>query len=119
MKVSGTARSHGTSVNGFGWNNDIKTEQMIKTIEDLSIDMIMLSETNYKCNTRKIDKTRNKFMRTSKDVIISTSDRKDHELTQNDYLPSGTLITVFRKLFSCAVQTSKASGKLGKIWEHS
>ena len=34
---------HRTNVHGFGDNNDVKTEQMIKKIEELSIDMIMIS----------------------------------------------------------------------------
>ena len=35
-----------TNVHGFGSDNDIKTEQMIKTIEEMSIEMMMINEKN-------------------------------------------------------------------------
>ena len=57
---------------------------MTKTIEEMSIDMIMLNETNCKWNTRTIKKLRNKLTRVSKDVKINASDSKEHELTKND-----------------------------------
>ena len=37
-----------TKVHGFNGNNEIKTEQMTKTIEEMSIGMMILNETNFK-----------------------------------------------------------------------
>ena len=88
-KKGGVIRTCSTNVHGFGGNNDIKTGQMIKTIEEMSIDVMMLNETNCKWNTRTIENLRNKLTRVSKDVSINTSDSEERELTKNDYLPGG------------------------------
>ena len=47
-KKGGVMRVHRKNVHGFGGNNDIKTEQLIKTIEEMSVHMIMLNELNCK-----------------------------------------------------------------------
>ena len=57
---------HSTSVRGFGGKNDIKTEQMIKIIEEMSTDMIMLNNANCKWNTITIENLRHKFSRVIK-----------------------------------------------------
>ena len=73
----------------------------------MRIDMIMLNETNCKWSTITIDKTWNVFMSASKDVSTNTSDSKEHALNQNEYLPGGKVTTVFGKLSSHIVETSK------------
>ena len=60
---------------------------MKKTIEEMSIDMIMLNETNCKWHTRTIEKLRNNLTRVSKDVSINASDSKEHELAKNNDFP--------------------------------
>ena len=70
-------------MHGFGGENDMKTEYTMKTIEEMSIDMIILNEKNCKWNTRTIENL--------KDINMSTSDSKEHELTKNDCLTGGKL----------------------------
>ena len=110
----GAIRTCSTNVHGFGGNNEIKTDQMTKTIDQMSIDVIIINETNCKWNNVTIEKLRNKLTRVSKDVRINTSNGKEHELTKNDYLPGGTLIVTIGKLSSCIVESTKKENKLGK-----
>ena len=63
-------------MNGFSGKNDVSTEQMTKTIDEISIDMMMLNEKNYKWNTRTICNSINKLGRVSKDINMSASDSK-------------------------------------------
>ena len=69
-------RMHSTSVYGFGVNIYAKTEQMIKKIKEMSIDMTMIKETNCKRNKRTIDDLRKKLGRVNKDNNMSMSDSK-------------------------------------------
>ena len=71
---------------GFGGDNDIKTEQMIKTIEEMSIEMIMLNETNCKRSTKTKEKLRKNLGGVNEDVNMTTFDGKEQEITKNDYL---------------------------------
>ena len=103
-----------TNKHGFRGNNDNKTNQIIKTIEDASIDTIIINETNYKWISSTIDNTWNEFVSASNDVSTSTSDRKYNYLTQNYYLSSVTLATTFGIFSIYVVETSKTSDKLGK-----
>ena len=35
---------HSTNMHGFGGNNNAKTEQIMQTIEEMSIDVMLLNE---------------------------------------------------------------------------
>ena len=80
----------------------------------MSIGMIILNETNCKWNTRSIEKLQNKLNRVSKDVNVSTSYSKQHELTNNYYFPGVTLTATIGKLSSYVVDSTKKDDKLGK-----
>ena len=53
-------------------------------------------------------------MRTKKGASLCASDVKEHDLTQNYYLPGGALETILEKLSSHDVETSKTWCRLGK-----
>ena len=100
-------RTCSTNVHGFGGNNDAKTEQITKVIEQMSIYFIILDGINCKWKTKNIEKLRNQLTRVSKDVNINVHDSKEHELTKNNYLPGGALKVTIGKLSSCIVESTK------------
>ena len=73
----------------------------------MNIDMIIINEKFCKCNARIMCHLRKKIERVSKDMNMSTSDSKDHELTKNDHLPGGTLTSTFEKSSSHVIELKK------------
>ena len=94
-------------MHGFGGNNDIKTEQMIETIKEMIIGMMMINDKNCKWSTKTIDELRIKLGRVSKDVNMKTSNSKEHELRRNDYIQGGALTSAFGKLSICVAESTK------------
>ena len=87
---------------------------MIIIIEEMSMHMTMLNEINYERNARKINNLRKNLGRVSKDVNINTSESKECDLTNNEYLPGGTLTSTLGKLSSHVVESTKRLDKLGE-----
>ena len=91
-----------------------KTEEIMQIIEEMNVNMTLLNRKNFNWSTMKVDKKQRKFISASKHLRMNHLDGKEHELTPNNYLPGGTLTTMFGNLSSYVVETSKTSDKIGQ-----
>ena len=99
--------------NGCKPCNELKSNMLLQAIKKLSIDVIMMQETNTKWITRNISKIEYNVKTIDRESVIVTVDSNEWEVSNSDYLPGGVCSIFFSECSSFIEQKRIVKGRLG------
>ena len=100
IKLDGIVRMLSLNPNGCKPCNELKSNMLSQVIKKLSIDIIMMQETNTKWTTRNISKIKYNVKTIDRESVIVTADSNEWEVSKSDYLSGGVCSIFFRKCSS-------------------
>jgi len=113
VKSASNVRFLSLNPHGFRPFDQRKAIMMQQAIQHLSIDVVLLQETNTKWTSSNISKFERNMRAIDRESVIFTADSKEWDVTPTDYLPGG-ICSVFLSKCSPLIDSKRVvKGRLG------